>query len=135
MKGVGVKNDGQYVAFVANGEVYMAPVKTVAQLRPFFKYIDSAAQERRQEEYKQNANPQSQRAQVVTMSVKSVSDQANNRLTGSLLAHKIADEEDATELEWIESTFEQYKEGIMTESKEAILKPLDKDEDYLSKLL
>ncbi|CCD23543.1 DNA-directed RNA polymerase III subunit C37 NDAI_0B05100 [Naumovozyma dairenensis CBS 421] len=135
LKGVGVPNDGQYTAFVANGQIYLTPIKTVAQLRPFFNYIDASNQERKQEEHKQNASAHSQRAQVVTMSVKSANDQTHNRLTGSLLAHKVADEEESEALIWAENTYEQFKEDIIKETERTALKPLDTKEDYLTKLI
>lgn len=68
------------------------------------------------------------------MSVKSVNDPSQNRLTGALLAHKIADEEDPKKLQWVEGTVEQFQETIVKESYEHILKPIDNEESYVSKL-
>lgn len=134
LKGVGVPNEGQYAAFVKDKKIYLAPVKDVSQLRPYFKYIDSAIMESKKEESKQNPTPASQKAQMVTMSVKSVSDPSQNRLTGSLLAHKIAAEEDPKKLQWIEGTAVQFQETIIKEAHEHFLKPVDNEEKYVAKL-
>lgn len=77
----------------------------------------------------------SQRSQVVTMSVKSVSDQSQNRLTGSLLAHKIADEDDYEEYEWTIDQFEQFKNAVIEESQKNILEPQQSTESYISSLV
>lgn len=134
LKGVGVYNEGQYAAFVKDKQLYLTPVKYVSQLRPYFNYIDSSIQQTRKEESKQNQNPASQKAQMVTMSVKSVNDPSQNRLTGALLAHKVADEEDPKKLQWVEGTVEQFQETIIKESYEHILKPIDSEDSYDSKL-
>lgn len=135
LKGVGVPNEGQYIAFIKKKKIYLAPVKDVSQLRPYFKYIDASVQKSKKEELKQNQNAAaSQKAQMVTMSVKSVNDPTQNRLTGSLLAHKIADEEKPKELQWIEGTVDQFQETLIKESHEHELKPIDNKESYVSKL-
>lgn len=135
LKGVGVHNEGQYIAFIKKKKIYLAPVKDVSQLRPYFKYIDATIQKTKKEESKQHQNSAaSQKAQMVTMSVKSVNDPTQNRLTGSLLAHKIADEEEPNELQWVEGTVEQFQETLIKESREHELKPIDNRESYISKL-
>lgn len=135
LKGVGVPNEGQYIAFIKKKKIYLAPVKDVSQLRPYFKYIDASIQKIKKEESKKNQNTATaQKTQMVTMSVKSVNDPTQNRLTGSLLAHKIADEEASTDLQWIEGTVEQFQETLIKESHEHDLKPLDTRESYVSKL-
>lgn len=134
LRGVGVPNKGQYASFVANDQIYLVPVNTVAQFRPYFKYIDHSIQQTKQDELKQNPSAASQKAQVVTMSVKSVNDPSQNKLAGSLLAHKIAAEEIPTDLTWTETTFEQFKETIIQEAGEHILKPSETKEEYISKL-
>lgn len=131
LKGVGVDNEGQYAAFVSDGQAYLIPVEKVAQLKPFFKYIDHANQQKRQEDAKQNVNPSSQRAHVITMSVKSVNDQTQNRLTGSLMAHKVADEESSVDMDWIDNTFEEFKDGMVKETDQHKLRPVKNDKDYL----
>lgn len=135
LKGVAVENVGQYAAFLDNEQAYMVPVRTTTQLKPFFKYIDAVNLKRKQEESKLNPTPASQRAQVVTMSVKSVNDSSQNRLTGSLLAHKIADEETPTDLNWAENTVEQFREAMVKESTEHVIKPAQNEEEYLMALL
>lgn len=135
LKGVGVENSGQYAGFVSNGEVYLVPVERVTQLRPFFKYIDKASSDRRQEDAKRNVNPASQKSQVITMSVKSVNDPTQHRLAGALLAHKVADEEDSTELAWVDNTFEHFKESVVAEANSHVLKPLGDEKDYEDNLL
>ncbi|AJS30857.1 DNA-directed RNA polymerase III subunit C37 [Saccharomyces cerevisiae] len=135
LKGVGVENNGQYAAFVKDMQVYLVPIERVAQLKPFFKYIDDANVTRKQEDARRNPNPSSQRAQVVTMSVKSVNDPSQNRLTGSLLAHKVADEEANIELTWAEGTFEQFKDTIVKEAEDKTLVALEKQEDYIDNLV
>lgn len=132
VKGVSVRNAGQYAAFIHDGKIYLSPVETVAQMRPYFKYIDTATQQSRNEN-RQNANPAaSQKAHVVTMSVKSVNDPTQNRLAGSLLAHKIADEEIPIDLQWLEGTFDQFKETIIKETRSHKLKAIDAKEDYVN---
>lgn len=135
LKGVGVENKGQYAGFVADGQVYLIPVEKVAQLRPFFKYIDDANVQRRQEDAKRNMNPASQRTQVITMSVKSVNDPTQNRLAGALLAHKVAAEEEAKNLAWIENTFAQFKESAVAESAAHILQSIGDEQDYVANLV
>ncbi|CAI1552610.1 hypothetical protein SEUBUCD646_0K02450 [Saccharomyces eubayanus] len=135
LKGVGVENDGQYAAFVKDMQVYLVPVERVAQLKPYFRYIDDVNVTRKQEDAKRNPNPSSQRAQVVTMSVKSVNDPSQNRLTGSLLAHKVADEEANLELTWAEDTFEQFKDSVVKETEGKILIASEKQEDYIDNLV
>lgn len=135
LKGVGVHNESQYAAFMEDNQAYLVPIKTTTQLKPFFKYIDDVNLKRRQEESKLNPTAASQRAQVVTMSVKSVSDASQNRLTGSLLAHKVADEEAPVELNWAENTVDQFRESIVKEVSEHIIKPVETNEEYISNLL
>ncbi|GMM54833.1 DNA-directed RNA polymerase III subunit C37 [Maudiozyma humilis] len=135
LKGVAVENIGQYATFLENEKAYMVPVRTTTQLKPFFKYIDAVTLKRKQEESKLNPTPASQRAQVVTMSVKSVNDSSQNRLTGSLLAHKIADEETPTDLNWAENTIGEFREAMVKESTEHVIKPAQGEEDYLKNLL
>ncbi|CAI4045150.1 hypothetical protein SKDZ_11G2310 [Saccharomyces kudriavzevii ZP591] len=135
LKGVGVENNGQYAAFVKDMQVYLVPVERIAQLKPYFKYIDDVNITRKQEDAKRNPNPSSQRAQVVTMSVKSVNDPSQNRLTGSLLAHKVADEEANLELTWAEDTFEQFKETVVKEAEGKTLIASEKQEDYIDNLV
>ncbi|SMN19296.1 similar to Saccharomyces cerevisiae YKR025W RPC37 RNA polymerase III subunit C37 [Maudiozyma saulgeensis] len=135
LKGVGVNNICQYAAFMEDNQAYLVPVRTTAQLKPFFKYIDAVNLKRRQEESKLNATPASQRAQVVTMSVKSVNDSSQNRLTGSLLAHKVADEETQVDLNWAENTVRQFRESVIKESSESIVKPIESHEEYLNHLV
>ncbi|CCK69262.1 DNA-directed RNA polymerase III subunit C37 KNAG_0C01490 [Huiozyma naganishii CBS 8797] len=135
LKGVSVDNEGQYAAFVADKQLYLVPVKTISQMKPYFKYIDAVTQQNRKEESNRNPSAASQRAQVVTMSVKSVNDPSQNRLTGSLLAHKVADEEPARDMEWTEGTFEQFRDTILKDCSQHILKPVENEDKYLSKLL
>ncbi|QLL33806.1 hypothetical protein HG536_0F01310 [Torulaspora globosa] len=135
LRGVGVENSGQYAGFVSNGEVYLVPVEKVAQLRPFFKYIDKASSDRKQEDAKRNVNPASQKSQVVTMSVKSVNDPTQHRLAGALLAHKVAEEEEPTELAWAENTFEHFKESVVAEANSHVLKPLGDEKNYEENLV
>lgn len=134
VKGVGVPNEGQYAAFVRNKQIYLAPVKDVSQLRPYFNYIDTSIQQTRKEESRYSQSAASQKAQMVTMSVKSVSDPSQNRLTGSLLAHKVADEEESKSLQWVVGTAEQFQETIAKDAYENVLKPIDTEESYTSKL-
>ncbi|XDT06654.1 Sin-like protein conserved region [Nakaseomyces glabratus] len=135
LRGVGVPNEGQYAAICVDGELYLSKISDVAQMRPTFKYLDSIAQKKKQEENKNNMTAASQRSQVVTMSVKSVSDQSQNRLTGSLLAHKIADEDDYEEYEWTIDQFEQFKNAVIEESQKNILEPQQSTESYISSLV
>ncbi|CCE93988.1 DNA-directed RNA polymerase III subunit C37 TDEL_0H01290 [Torulaspora delbrueckii] len=130
LRGVGVENEGQYAGFVSNGQIYLLSVEKVAQLRPFFKYIDKVSTERKQDDAKRNANPASQKSQVVTMSVRSVNDQTQNRLAGSLLAHKVADEEEATEMSWVENTFEAFKESVVADAAAHVLQPVGDAKEY-----
>lgn len=135
LRGVGVENTGQYAAIVVDNQLYLTKIKNVAQMRPTFKYLDSIAQKKRQDENKTNPSPANQRAQVVTMSVKSVNDQSQNRLTGSLLAHKIADEEQFDEYDWTENTFDSFKSEVIEESKRNILEPSQNPDSYFSSLI
>lgn len=135
LKGVGVHNESQYAAFMQDNQAYLVPVKTTTQLKPFFKYIDDVNLKKKQEESKLNPTAVSQRAQVVTMSVKSVSDASQNRLTGSLLAHKVADEEAPVELNWAQNTVGQFRESIVKEASEHIIKPVETNEEYINHLL
>lgn len=133
LKGVSVPNAGQYAVFVHNNKLYLSPVETIAQMRPYFKYIDTATQKARNENKQTNNPAASQKAHVVTMSVKSVNDPTQNRLAGSLLAHKIADEEIPIDLQWLEGTFDQFKETIINESRSHKLKPIETKDDYVNK--
>lgn len=135
LRGVGVENKGQYAGFVADGQIYLIPVDKITQLRPNFKYIDAMNQQRKQDDSKKNMNPASQKAQVITMSVKSVNDPVQHRLAGSLLAHKVEEEEEFTNLTWVEDAFEQFKESMVTESSAKSLKPLGDEQDYLENLV
>lgn len=137
LKGVSVENSGQYVGLVSNDQIYLLPVQKVAQMRPFFKYIDSTVQQRKQDDARVNqpANTAPKRAQVVTMSAKSTNEANQPRLGGSLLAHKIADEEESVELEWVENTYEQFKECVVSEESRSILKPVGDETDYLTRLM
>ncbi|SCU78774.1 LAME_0A05754g1_1 [Lachancea meyersii CBS 8951] len=139
LKGVSVPSEGQYVGLMVQNELYLAPVEAVAQVRPFFKYIDSAAARAKRDDddlgSQQAANPQAKKAQMVTMSVKSSSEANQPRLGGALLAHKVADEEPPQELEWIEGTFPQFQQSVITEEARVRLQPLGKSDDYLSKAM
>lgn len=134
LKGVAIDNEGQYTGFVSDGQIYLAPVQKVTQLKPFFKYIDNASQQKKQEEAKRNLNPASQKTQVITMSVKSVNDPTQNRLAGSLLAHKVLEEEEPKNLEWIEDSFDQFKESMISNASSHILKSVEDEQDYLSNI-
>lgn len=135
LRGVGVENKGQYAGFVSDGQIYLLPVDKITQLRPYFKYIDNASQQRKQEDAKRNISPASQKTQVITMSVKSVNDPTQHRLGGALLAHKVAEEEEAVELNWVENTFEQFKDSMIAESSSHILRAVGDQEDYEANLL
>ncbi|SCU90418.1 LANO_0D08680g1_1 [Lachancea nothofagi CBS 11611] len=139
LKGVSVPSEGQYVGMMSEDQLYLIPVQAVAQVRPFFKYIDTAAAQSRRDDddsrSQQFANPQARKAQVVTMSVKSSSEANQPRLGGSLLAHKIADEEKYQELEWIEGTFPQFQESVITEESRIRLQSVGDENDYLSKAI
>ncbi|CCF55781.1 hypothetical protein KAFR_0A03460 [Kazachstania africana CBS 2517] len=135
LRGVSVPNEGQYAAFMSEGQAYLVPIKTICQLRPYFKYIDDITQQKKNVEAKQNPNPATQKAQVVTMSVKSVNDPTQIRLAGSLLAHKVVDEEQPLELSWAENTFEQFKASMIKECSEHILKPTETEHEYMKSLI
>ncbi|CCE61801.1 hypothetical protein TPHA_0B01280 [Tetrapisispora phaffii CBS 4417] len=136
LRGVGVPNAGQYAGFESNGQMYLVPVNSVAQLRPYFKYIDDSNYKKKQDDIKQQTSNVPQRAHVVTMSVKSVSEQQQNRLTGSLMAHKILDEEEPLNLEWDRSENGiKLKEDIIEEMKKHRLKAVCTEEQYLSNLV
>lgn len=135
LRGVGVGSEGQYAGFVADGQVYLIPVEKIAQLRPHFKYIDEVGQQRKQDDSKKNVTPANQKAQVVTMSVRSVNDAVQSRLAGSLLAHKVEEEEEFVDLAWAEDAFEQFKESVVTDSSNHELKPIGDERDYLENLL
>ncbi|SCW00179.1 LAFE_0B11188g1_1 [Lachancea fermentati] len=137
LKGVGVKNEGQYAGLISDNEVYLLPVDMVAQMRPYFNYIDSISQMRREDDVRSanQSNTTAKKAQVVTMSVKSSSEANQPRLGGSLLAHKVADEEDELNLEWITNTFPQFKESVTSAEAREYLKPKGDENDYLSKLM
>ncbi|CEP63632.1 DNA-directed RNA polymerase III subunit C37 LALA0_S08e07074g [Lachancea lanzarotensis] len=141
LKGVGVKNEGQYVGMMVEKELYLAPVEAVAQVRPFFKHIDLAAARAKREDDNSNntqqqpANAQARKAQMVTMSVKSSSEANQPRLGGALLAHKVADEEAPEQLEWIEGTFPQFQQSVVSEEARARLQPIGDSDDYLSKAM
>lgn len=135
LRGVGVGSEGQYAAFVADGQVYLTPVEKIAQLRPYFKYIDDFGQQRKQDDSKNTATPANQKAQVVTMSVRSVNDPVQSRLAGSLLAHKIEEEEEFVDLAWVEGAFEQFKESMVADSSNHELRPIGDEHDYLENLV
>ncbi|CDF90425.1 related to DNA-directed RNA polymerase III subunit RPC5 [Zygosaccharomyces bailii] len=135
LRGVGVENKGQYAGFVADGQIYLTPVEKITQLRPNFKYIDSLNQQRRQDDSRRNVNPASQKAQVVTMSVKSVNDPVQHRLAGSLLAHKVEEEEKFADLTWVEDAFEQFKDSVVADCSTHTLKALGDEQNYLENLV
>lgn len=135
LRGVGVESEGQYVGFVSNGQVYLTPVEKIAQLRPYFKYIDHVSQQRKQDDTKNTVTPASQKAQMVTMSVRSVNDPVQSRLAGSLLAHKVEEEEEFTDLTWVEDGFEQFKESMVADLTNHELKPVGDEHDYLENLV
>ena len=117
------------------GQLYLLPVEKVAQMRPYFSYIDSQQQARKDEDARSKPlNPQAKKNQVITMSVKSSSEANQNRLGGSLLAHKVADEEESKDLQWKDDTFEAFLEEVTKEGSNISLKPLGDDTEYLSKL-
>ncbi|AMD19350.1 HBR449Cp [Eremothecium sinecaudum] len=142
LRGVGVQNDGQYVGLMHDGELYLLPVESVAQMRPYFKYIDQShqQQQRRQDDMSartgsSGSNGTAPKAQVVTMSVKSSSEANQNRLGGSLLAHRIAEDEQSQEFAWKEDTIDSFMAEIITEEAREPLKPLEDATDYLKKLI
>ncbi|AET40729.1 DNA-directed RNA polymerase III subunit C37 Ecym_6353 [Eremothecium cymbalariae DBVPG len=140
LKGVGVSNEGQYVGLMHDGQLYLMPVEKVAQIRPYFKYIDQKQQQRKHEDANiQNvmngASGTKQRAQVVTMSVKSSNEANQGRLGGSLLAHRIAEDEVSKELVWKEDTFESFLAEVTTEESREALIPKHESLAYLGKLL
>ncbi|KAL3228894.1 DNA-directed RNA polymerase III subunit RPC5 [Nakaseomyces bracarensis] len=135
LRGVGVENTGQYAAISVDNQLYLTKLRDVAQMRPTFRYLDSIAQKKKQDESKTNITPANQKAQVVTMSVKSVNDQSQNRLTGSLLAHKVAEEEEYIEYDWTENTFDDFKNDVVEESQKNILEPTQNSESYFSSLI
>lgn len=136
LKGVAVSNDMlQYAGVMKQGQLYLIPVEKVAQMRPYFRYIDSHQQVKKDEDAKAKpANPTAKKNQVITMSVKSSSEANQNRLGGALLAHKVADEEEFKPLEWKDDTFESFVEEVTSEKSTVPLKPMDNDAVYLSKL-
>ncbi|AGO13230.1 AaceriAFR083Wp [[Ashbya] aceris (nom. inval.)] len=138
LRGVGVENAGQYVGLMHDGQMYLMPVERVAQLKPYFKYIDQEQQKQRKQDDNitqggsAGSNP---RAQVVTMSAKSSSEANQNRLGGSLLAHKIAEDEPVQTLAWKEDTFENFLAEVTSdEAREALVSEEDAA-TYLAKLI
>lgn len=115
LRGVGVEVPGQHALVMREGIAHLMPVNTVAQLRPSFRYLDDAKAQQKDEEYRPSA---AQRAQVVTMSVRSVGDTAQQRLGGSLLAHKEEGEEAFVQAVWddiaTDSTFDDFTDKLTT---------------------
>lgn len=139
LSGVAVESDmQQYVGVMKEGQLYLVPVEKVAQMRPYFNYIDVQQKARKDDDSKRAAGAGSNNAksnQVVTMSVKSSSEANQNRLGGALLAHKVAEEEEPKDLEWKEDTYEAFVEEITCkDSVRETLKPKDDEATYLSKL-
>ncbi|CDO96051.1 unnamed protein product [Kluyveromyces dobzhanskii CBS 2104] len=136
LKGVAVDNDMlQYAGVMKQGQLYLIPVEKVAQMRPFFKYIDSQQQVRKDEDARAKpVNPKAKKNQVLTMSVKSSSEANQNRLGGALLAHKVAEEEEFKSLEWRDNTFEAFVEEVTKEETTIPLEPMDDNTAYLLKL-
>ncbi|SCV03362.1 LAMI_0H07558g1_1 [Lachancea mirantina] len=136
VKGVGVYNEGLYAGLFADDQIYLLPVDAVAQMRPYFTYIDGGSHTR-----EETRNPQQQngngakKAQVVTMSVKSSSEANQPRLGGSLLAHKVADEEETLELTWVEGTFQSFKESVTTEKARTPLKASGGAQEYVERAM
>lgn len=136
LRGVGVPNEGQYVGIMFENQLYLLPIEKVSQMRPFFKYIDSTQLQKKQDD----AMSQSQinapkKAQVVTMSVKSSSEATQTRLGGSLLAHKIANEEDVIKLKWKEDTYEDFLNVITKPESRQQLEPIEDSCEYLNNLV
>lgn len=148
LRGVGTPNNNQYVGFVANKKIFMTPVEHIVQLKPHFKYIDDMTLQAKKNNEGNNANralpnKANQKAQVITMSVKSVNDQANERLLGSLRAHKQEATEQFTDLEWLEddidnptekTIFNNFKYSIIEEVRKHNLQCISNKDEYLLKL-
>lgn len=137
LRGVAVpKNETQYVGIMSQGQIYLLPIEKVAQMRPHFSYIDQHQLSRRDDESRnKSSTSQPVKGQVVTMSVKSSSEANQNRLGGSLLAHKVADEEEATHLQWKDDTFDAFLMEVASDESAKPLVPVDDSSAYLSKLL
>lgn len=141
LKGVGVPNGGQYAGLMHEKQLYLLHVDTVTQMRPYFKYIDHIQQLQKKKddlsvrESSGGSIGPVPKAQVVTMSVKSSSEANQNRIGGSLLAHKIAEDEMHKILEWKYDTFENFLAEVTAEDARKSLNVSGDTNSYLEKLI
>ncbi|KAL6937984.1 hypothetical protein ACO0RG_004511 [Hanseniaspora osmophila] len=134
---VTVSENGQYVAFYRDEQLYLLPVESFGQFRPLFKHIDSQNGAVSATNAPTNGANSSGtgKTTVVTMSVKSSAEANQNRLGGALLAQKISEEETFKDLQWVDHTFEQFMETVMTEESKKKVENASSKEDYFAKLL
>ncbi|KAL6940219.1 hypothetical protein ACO0QE_004115 [Hanseniaspora vineae] len=134
---VTVSENGQYVAFYRDEQLYLLPVESFGQFRPLFKHIDSQNSTASAANAPANGASASGtgKTTVVTMSVKSSAEANQNRLGGALLAQKISEEETFKDLQWVDHTFEQFMETVMTEESRKKVESASSKDDYFAKLL
>lgn len=87
------------VGIFKNGELHVTPFKSVALLRPQFKYIDKIVQVQKDVNRALNAEARPREAKVVQMSAKSSAELAP-KYSGALVLKRMSEEEEFIHYEW-----------------------------------
>ena len=147
MTGVEINNDSSFTQVVGvltdtpeNGkQLQVMKLNKNVQFRPSFKYIDSVETRSsgQQQQTQQQANNSNGKATMVTLSAANNSDGNNNmaRLTGSLLAYKINDEEPS--IQYLYDREKQHIKEFMLKEGEPVVsngEPID-PQKYMDILL
>lgn len=141
------RDDGNFnnymVGVFKDEELHVTPIKSIAQLRPQFKYVDQAVQSEKELNNAMNNKKDSSAAakgkettKAVQVTAKASGDNAP-RHSGAISSRKAADEEPFVHLEWFDrDSDEAWKtaDGLMAKDKS----PIDSDMstyDYMGKLI
>ncbi|XBW37618.1 hypothetical protein QEN19_003199 [Hanseniaspora menglaensis] len=145
MTGVEIENDSSFIQMVgvlndveSGKQLQMVRLNKNVQFRPSFKYIDSVETRSsgQQQQPPQQALGANNRATMVTLSAAGNADGNSNinKLTGSLLAYKINDEEPS--IQYLYDREKPYIKNFLLKEGDAVVsngKPVDK-EKYIDML-
>lgn len=118
-------------------ELHVTPIKSIAQLRPQFKYVDRAIQSEKEIANAMNKkDDKSKEAKSVQVTAKAATDNAP-RYSAAIASRKAADEEPYVEIEWYDRDCDEtwsMGDKLMTKNKQK-LESDTSPHDYVSELV
>lgn len=118
-------------------ELHVTPIKSIAQLRPQFKYVDRAIQSEKEIANAMNKkDDKSKEAKSVQVTAKAASDNAP-RYSAAIASRKAADEEPYVEIDWYDRDCDEtwnMGDKLMSKNKQK-LESDTSPHDYVSELV